>query len=223
MKIRESKTAEIENRVLTKEEENEVDERETPFENFIQGLHNIDAAMEAMIDNYTDGVENLSQENGFQNKDTSIFDKIKHERKDKIATDDIAVRDRKVSPTTDQIEMPLIDGDDGSHSTEHEMLAKGPLSGIVSGGGGETTTYPPTTGFGGSTLPFGGLPTGIPGAGALPSSSLQGDGGGQSPTLILGGFSAIVMPLRGMNMANMASMLSAGQQLGQMLPKPGGS
>jgi len=75
--------------VLTKEEENEneVDQRETPFENFIQGLHNIDAAMEAMIDNYTDGVENLSQENGFQDKDTSIFDKIKHERKDKIATD----------------------------------------------------------------------------------------------------------------------------------------
>jgi len=136
---------------------------------------------------------------------------------------DTTAGDRKANPTTGQIEMPLIDGDDGTHSTEHEMLAKGPLSGIVPGGGGETTTSPTTTGFGGSTLPFGGLPTGIPGAGALPSSSLQGDGGGQSPTLILGGFSAIVMPLRGMNMANMASMLSAGQQLGQMLPKPGGS
>ncbi|XP_027840202.1 uncharacterized protein LOC114121903 isoform X3 [Aphis gossypii] len=138
-------------------------------------------------------------------------------------TADTVVENRKANPTTDQIETPLVDGDDGLHFTEHEMLAKGPLSGIVSGSGGETTTSSPTTGYGGSTLPFGGLPTGIPGAGALPSSSLQGDGGGQSPTLILGGFSAIVMPLRGMNMANMASMLSAGQQLGQMLPKPGGS
>lgn len=136
---------------------------------------------------------------------------------------DTTAVDWKANPTGGQIETPLIDGDDGTHSTEHEMLAKGPLSGIVSGGGSETTTSPSTTGFGGSTLPFGGLPAGIPGAGALPSSSLQGDSGGQGPTLILGGFSAIVMPLRGINMANMASMLSAGQQLGQMLPKPGGS
>jgi len=105
------------------------------------------------------------------------------------------------------------------------MLSKGALSGLVPGGGGEATSAPatntPATGSGGSTLPFGGLPTGIPGAGGLPSSYLQGDGGGQSPTLILGGFSVVVVPMRGMNMANMASMLSAGQQLGQMVPKPG--
>ncbi|KAL5241967.1 hypothetical protein ACI65C_009377 [Semiaphis heraclei] len=128
-----------------------------------------------------------------------------------------------------QIEPPLIDGgDDGTHSNSTtDMLAKGALSGIVpgSGGGGETTSAPainsPTSGSGGSTLPFGGLPTGIPGAGGLPSSYLQGDGGGQSPTLIFGMFSAFVVPMRGMSMSNMASMLSAGQQLGQMVPKPG--
>jgi len=129
-----------------------------------------------------------------------------------------------------QIETPLIEGGDVStHSTsttEGDMLSKGALSGLVPGGGGEATSTPatntPAAGLGGSTLPFGGLPTGIPGAGGLPSSYLQGgEGGGQSPTLILGGFSAIVVPMRGFNMANMASMLSAGQQLGQMVPKPG--
>lgn len=130
-----------------------------------------------------------------------------------------------------QIEPPLTDGGDGgTHSNsnmEHDMLAKGALSGIVpgSGGGGETTSAPatntPASGSGGSALPFGGLPSGIPGAGGLPSSYLQGDGGGQSPTLIFGGFSAFVVPMRGMSMSNMASMLSTGQQLGQMVPKPG--
>ncbi|XP_025205873.1 uncharacterized protein LOC112602143 isoform X5 [Melanaphis sacchari] len=133
--------------------------------------------------------------------------------------------DRKAKAIAGQLETPLIDGNDSTHSTsttEHEMLAKGPLSGIVPGGG-ETTSTAPATDNGGSTLPFGGLPTGIPGAGTLYPSSQQGDGSGQSPTLILGGFSAIVMPLRGMNMANLASMLSGGQQLSQMLPKPGGS
>lgn len=138
---------------------------------------------------------------------------------------------RKTNPTVGQIETPLIDGGDvGTHSTsttEGDMMSKGALSSLVPGGsgGGETTsapaTYTPASGLGGSTLPFGGLPTGIPGAGGLPSSFLQGDNGGQSPTLILGGFSVVVVPMRGMNMANMASMLSAGQQLGQMVPKPG--
>ncbi|XP_060877722.1 uncharacterized protein LOC132950333 isoform X2 [Metopolophium dirhodum] len=139
---------------------------------------------------------------------------------------------RKANPDVRQIETPLIDGGDVStHSTstmEGDMLSKGALSGLVpgGGGGGEATSAPatntPAAGLGGSSLPFGGLPTGIPGAGGLPSSYLQGgDGGGQSPTLILGGFSAIVVPMRGLNMANMASMLSSGQQLGQMLPKPG--
>jgi len=139
---------------------------------------------------------------------------------------------RKANPAVGQIETPLTDGGDVStHSTsttEGDALSKGALSGLVpgGGGGGEATSAPatntPADGLGGSALPFGGLPTGIPGAGGLPSSYLQGgDGGGQSPTLILGGFSAIVVPMRGLNMANMASMLSAGQQLGQMLPKPG--
>ncbi|XP_060833451.1 uncharacterized protein LOC132916980 isoform X2 [Rhopalosiphum padi] len=144
-----------------------------------------------------------------------------------ITRDDLTAEtaeDLKLNPTAGQIETPLIDGTRSTSTTEHEMLAKGPLSSIVSGGGsGETTSTAPATDFGGSTLPFGGLPTGIPGAGALSPSTLQGNGGGQSPTLILGGFSAFVIPMRGMNMANMASMLTAGQQLGQMLPKPGGS
>jgi len=131
--------------------------------------------------------------------------------------------DWKSNPTTGQIEMPLIYGEDGTHSTsstERGMLAKGPLSGIVPGGG-ETTSSPatntPAAGWGGSSLPFSGLPTGIPGVGTS-----QADGGGQSSMLVLGGFSFVVMPMRGMNMANMASMLSTGQQLGQMLPKPAG-
>lgn len=48
----------------------------TAFENFIQGIHNVDSAMEAMIDNYTDGVEHLGEENGIQDGGNgSIFDK----------------------------------------------------------------------------------------------------------------------------------------------------
>lgn len=104
-------------------------------------------------------------------------------------------------------------------STERNIQPKGPFSGIVPGGE-STTTSAPTTAAG--PLPTGlfgaipnGLPEGIPGSG--------GDSQGQNPTLILGGFSILVVPTRGMNMANMASMLSAGQQLGQMVPKPGGS
>lgn len=67
-----------ENRVLRlNDNENEVDNVDnTAFENFMQGLHNIDTAMEAMIDNYTDGVEHLGEENGLQESETSIFDKI---------------------------------------------------------------------------------------------------------------------------------------------------
>lgn len=37
------------------------------FGNFAQSFENIDKAMEAMIDNYTDGVEHLSEENGLDN------------------------------------------------------------------------------------------------------------------------------------------------------------
>ncbi|XP_022167265.1 uncharacterized protein LOC111031562 isoform X4 [Myzus persicae] len=147
-----------------------------------------------------------------------------------ITRDDLTAEtedQRKANPTADQIETPLINsGDDGVHSsstTEGDMLAKGALSGLVPGGGGGGATSAPATstpaaGSGGSSLPFGGLPTGIPGAGGLPSSYLQGGGDDQSAKLIIGGFSALVMPI---NMGNMASMLSAGQQLGQLVPKPG--
>lgn len=48
------------------EYEYETDMDKNAFENFIQGLHNIDTAMNAMIDNYTDGVEHLSEQNGLQ-------------------------------------------------------------------------------------------------------------------------------------------------------------
>lgn len=113
-----------------------------------------------------------------------------------------------------------------------EPLAKGPLSGIIPGGGDEQTTAAPSTSTAatpGSSLPGagylsgggGGLPGGLPG---VPGLSQGGDDGGSpNPTLILGGFSVLVVPMRGMNLGNMASMLSAGQQLGQMFPKPGGS
>lgn len=43
------------------------------FENFIQGMHNIDTAMEAMIDNYTDGVEHLGNENGLQQDNQDLL------------------------------------------------------------------------------------------------------------------------------------------------------
>lgn len=77
----------VENRVLTKEDyENEVDVPDkTAFENFIQGLHNIDSAMEAMIDNYTDGVEHLSEENALQGANSFKLDKMANEHKDKSA------------------------------------------------------------------------------------------------------------------------------------------
>lgn len=110
-----------------------------------------------------------------------------------------------------------------------DSLAKGPLSGVIPGGGEQTTVAPATTSTAASSGPSlpgagylsgGGLPGGLSGVSGLAQGE---DGGGQSPTLILGGFSVLVMPVRGMNMANMASMLSAGQQLGQMFPKPGGS
>lgn len=100
----------------------------------------------------------------------------------------------------------------GSHDEPPEreaaaQLVKGPLSGVVPGGGGEPTT---ATGVpAGSAVPFG-----------LPGGALAGDGA--SPTLVFGGFSMMLVPMKGMSMANMASMLSAGQQLGQMVPKPGG-
>ncbi|XP_015378731.1 PREDICTED: uncharacterized protein LOC107172927 [Diuraphis noxia] len=79
-----SKTVDVDNRVLTKEDnENEIDEpNKSTFDNFIQGLHNIDTAMEAMIDNYTDGVEHLSEENALQDIDDFKLDKMEHVRKD---------------------------------------------------------------------------------------------------------------------------------------------
>lgn len=108
--------------------------------------------------------------------------------------------------------------DDRRSSTERNAQAKGPFSGIVPGGESATTAAPSTT----SSVPtgiFGGLPTGLPDN--IPGGSAQ-DGQGQNPTLILGGFSILVVPTRGMSMADMASMLSAGQQFGQMVPKPSG-
>lgn len=70
----------IDNRVLKNDIDSEIDsEIEVPeksaFENFMQGVHNIDTAMEAMIDNYTDGVEHLGHENGLD-QNPSVFDKI---------------------------------------------------------------------------------------------------------------------------------------------------
>nr|BAH71328.1 ACYPI005893 [Acyrthosiphon pisum] len=84
-----SKTVDVDNRVLTKEEyENEVDVPDkTAFENFIQGLHNIDSAMEAMIDNYTDGVEHLSEENALQDADNLKLDKMARKHNDKSSID----------------------------------------------------------------------------------------------------------------------------------------
>lgn len=60
------------------------DADKSAFENFMQGISNIDAAMEAMIDNYTDGVEHLGNENGLD-KENSVFDKLIND-KDKPIT-----------------------------------------------------------------------------------------------------------------------------------------
>lgn len=138
---------------------------------------------------------------------------------------------RKAYSTTvrAQIGSPLVDepatdrGDDDplrpGTDAEQDLLAKGPLSGMVPGGGETTTTTAAPSGLFGSGGGGGsGLPGGLSGGGLLS----QGDGQGQSPTLVLGGFSAILIPMRGMSMSNVMSMMSAGQQFGQMLPKPPG-
>lgn len=119
--------------------------------------------------------------------------------------------------TTREDLLPQVDGP--RSSTERNAQAKGPLSGIVPGGEPATTSAPTTTSGPLPTGIFGGIPSGLPDG--IPGGLGEG-GQGQSPTLILGGFSILLVPMKGMNMANMASMLSAGQQLGQMVPKPGG-
>ncbi|VVC26444.1 Hypothetical protein CINCED_3A025819 [Cinara cedri] len=142
-------------------------------------------------------------------------------------------------PDAIQIESPLTNvptmGDDQQVSSageppvpsaeqQQDGQAKGPLTGLIPGG--STTTAPAASAGSGSGSPLpdgllggGGLPTGIPG---LPGGLSGAGGDGQNaPTLILGGFSVLVMPLRGMSLSNMASMMSNGQQMMQLLPKPG--
>lgn len=73
------KSVDYENRILENDNENEYeteDKDKTAFENFMQGIHNIDTAMEAMIDNYTDGVEHLGGENGLDNASSALEQKL---------------------------------------------------------------------------------------------------------------------------------------------------
>lgn len=66
----------LENEVGETDIDSEIEDPEkSAFENFMQGINNIDTAMEAMIDNYTDGVEHLGNENGLDHEN-SIFDKL---------------------------------------------------------------------------------------------------------------------------------------------------
>lgn len=129
----------------------------------------------------------------------------------------------KLGPSL-QIESPVqrIDDDRPLNATAErdniaaeQMAAKGPLSGMVPGGGESTTGSP-------AAIPGGGfgIPGGLPGGGL---GAVTDDKGGGTPTLVFGGFSMMLVPMRGMSMSNMASMFSTGQQLGQMVPKPGGS
>lgn len=60
------------NKVLRVDDDEFEDPDKSAFENFMQGLENIDKAMEAMIDNYTDGVENLSEENGLEDNNALL-------------------------------------------------------------------------------------------------------------------------------------------------------
>lgn len=63
--------------MLEIENGNEIDDSQPSptLESFIQGIHNIDSAMEAMIDNYTDGMEHLGAENGLD-PDEPLIDKF---------------------------------------------------------------------------------------------------------------------------------------------------
>lgn len=98
-------------------------------------------------------------------------------------------------------------------STEQQDgQTKGPFSGLIPDGAMITPATPPAAGG------FLGNPSGIPG---FPGGLSGAAGDGQNPTLVLGGFSVLVMPLRGMSLANMASIMTSGQQMMQLMPKPG--
>ncbi|XP_050443295.1 uncharacterized protein LOC126847204 isoform X2 [Adelges cooleyi] len=97
-------------------------------------------------------------------------------------------------------------------SDAEQELSKGPLSGVIPGGESTTTSTTPTL-TSPSGLLSGGLPGGIGGN--------EGDDKQQSPTLVLGGFSALLIPTRGMSMSNIMSMMSTGQQLSQLIPTSG--
>lgn len=123
-------------------------------------------------------------------------------------------------PTTERDDpQRMVDGPETN--VERDSLAKGPLSGMIPGGGESATTTTATpTSTSGSSLPSGIL-GGLPGGG-LPGTGSSQEDGQNNPTLVLGGFSILLMPMRGMSLSNIMPMLSAGQQVGQMLPKPTG-
>lgn len=70
-----------------------------------------------------------------------------------------------------------------------------------------TPSNPPNSGNKPPTIPE--LPFGLPNG---YSSNSQGS---QTPTLIMGGFSILVMPMPGLTPGNMANLFQTGQQLGQ--------
>lgn len=66
-----------------------------------------------------------------------------------------------------------------------------------------------------------GLPS-VPGLSQIPgvSSAMSNASGSGSntPTLVVGGFSFVVMPMPGLSMSNIGSALQAGQQVSQFVP-----
>ncbi|XP_050520690.1 uncharacterized protein LOC126894063 isoform X1 [Daktulosphaira vitifoliae] len=194
-------------RIITMENNNkEVNSNDGMYENMAQGLDNIDKAMEAMIDNYLAETEYFAQNNVAENQNMN-FKKVQIEQP-------MMTGIRSINPKY-VINMPLSD-------TEREVQAKGPFSSISNVlPGGETTTsttttaapYNPSSILGGIPGGLGGIPGGIGG-----SNDKQ-----QGSTIILGGFSAMLIPTRGMDMSQLMSMISTGQQLSQYLPKPSGS
>lgn len=180
------------------------------------------------IEQYRENVKHLQDIRGHSAKSLSRLGRniILHTRDTRCSQ--VKRRQTSQHATVAQIESPISNDDDKTHSG-HEALAKGPLSGLVpgSGSGGESTATTATTPESSSSQSSGGLFGGLPGVpSGIPGASYLGGGeggGGQSPTLILGGFSIMLVPMRGMSLSNIGSMLSTGQQLGQMLPKPGGS
>lgn len=58
----------------------------------------------------------------------------------------------------------------------------------------------------------------VPGLSQIPGVSSAAGAGSSTPTLVMGGFSFVVMPMPGLTMSNVGSALQTGQQMSQFVP-----